>query len=74
MLHLRGLDTALISNVEGHADQGMVLDGRVGEVDRLGTKAADEAADFDRRRVGNAVIDARRNLSGGLWSLVPCHS
>ena len=31
---------------EGHADQGMVLDGRVGEVDRLGNNAADEAADF----------------------------
>ena len=26
--------------------------------------AADEAADFGRRRVGNADIDARRNLSG----------
>ena len=25
---------------------------------------ANEAADFGRRRVGNAVIDARRNLSG----------
>ena len=47
----------------------MVLDGRVGEVDRLGNDAADEAADFGRRRVGNAVIDARRDLSGvcGRW-------
>ena len=27
-----------------------------GEVDRLGTDAADEAADFGRRRVCNAVI------------------
>ena len=34
------------------------------EVDRLGNDAADEAADFGRRRVGNLVIDARRNLSG----------
>ena len=42
----------------------MVLDGRVGEIDRLGKNAAGEAADFGRRRVGNAVIDARRNLSG----------
>ena len=33
------------------------------------TTTADEAADFGRRRVGNAVIDARRNLSGvcGRW-------
>ena len=30
----------------------------------MGNDAADEAADFGRRRVGNAVIDARRNLSG----------
>ena len=47
----------------------MVLDGRVREQDRVGKNAADEAADFGRRRVGNAVIDARRNLSGvcGRW-------
>ena len=34
-----------------------------------GNDAADEAADFGRRRVGLAVIDARRNLSGvcGRW-------
>ena len=38
-------------------------------LDRLGNDAADEAADFGRRRVGNSVIDARRNLSGvsGRW-------
>ena len=47
----------------------MVLDGRVREVDQLGNNAADVAADFGRRKVGNAVIDARRNLSGvcGRW-------
>ena len=35
----------------------------------MGNNAADEAADFGSRRVGNAVIDARRNLSGvcGRW-------
>ena len=46
-----------------------MLDGWVREVDRLGSDAADEAADFGRRRVGNAAIDARRNLSGvcGRW-------
>ena len=36
MLHLRGLDTVRITEVKGHADQGMVLDGRVREIDRLG--------------------------------------
>ena len=64
MLHLRGLGTVRITKVKGHADEGMVLNGRVREVERLGNDAADEAADFGRRRVGNAVIDARRNLSG----------
>ena len=72
MLHLRGLDTVRISMVKGHADEGKVLDGRVREIDRLGNDAADEAADFGRRRVGHAVIDTRRNLSGvcGRWFLV----
>ena len=50
----------------------VVLDGRVRELDRLVDNAADEAADFGRRRVGDAVIDDRRNLSGvcGRWYLV----
>ena len=61
MLYLRGHDTV--------ADDGMVLDGRVRELDKFGNDAADEAADFGRRRVGPAVIDAHRNLSGvcGRW-------
>ena len=69
MLRLRGLDTVRITEVKGHGDEGTVLDGRVRDIDRLGNNAADEAADFGRRRVGNAVIDARRNLSGvcGHW-------
>ena len=64
MLRLRGPDTVRISKVKGHADEAMVLRGQVREVDRLGNNAADDAADFGRRRVGNAVIDARRNLFG----------
>ena len=69
MLHLRCLDTGRITEVKGHADEGMVIDGRVREVDRFGNNSAHEAADFVRRRVGNAVIDARRNLSRvcGRW-------
>ena len=69
MLDLRGRDTVRVTKVKGHADEGMVSDGRVRELDRLGNNAADEAADFGRRRVGPAVIDARRNLSGvcGRW-------
>ena len=64
MLRLRGPDTVRISKVKGHADLAMVLHGLVREFDRIGNNAADEAADFGRRRVGNAVIDARRNWSG----------
>ena len=69
MLHLRCLDTVRITKVKGHADQWMVLDGRVREVDSLGNNAADEAAAFGRRRVGNGIVDARCNLSGvcGRW-------
>ena len=69
MLHLRGLDTVRISKVKGHPDDGMVLRGQVRREDRLGNDAADEAADFGRRRVRLVVIDARRNFSGvcGRW-------
>ena len=52
MLDLRGRDTVRITKVKGHADKGMVSDGRVRELDRLGNNAADEATDFGRRRVG----------------------
>ena len=69
MLQQRGLDTVCISKVKGHADDGMVLHGQVRREDKLGNDAADEAADFGRRRVSPAVIDARRNQSGvcGRW-------
>ena len=46
VLHLRGLDTVRTTKVKCHADEGMVLDGRVREVDRIGNDAADGAADF----------------------------
>ena len=49
--HLRGLDTVRIFEVKGHADEVMVLDGRVREVDRIGNDAADEAADFGRKEL-----------------------
>ena len=62
LFHLSLSNTVCISKVKGHADE-------VREQDRVGNNAADEAAAFGRRRVGNAVIDARRNLSGvcGRW-------
>ena len=73
MLRLRGPDTVRISKVKGHADEAMVLNGQVREIDRLGNNTADEAADFGRRRVGNAVNDARRNLSGVCNRWYPVH-
>ena len=79
MIDLRGSDTVRITKVKGHADEGMVADGRVRVLDRLGNDAADEAADCGRRRVGPAVIDVRRTLSGvavdaddiALWPSTP---
>ena len=75
VLLLRGFDTVKISKVKGHADDGMVLDGRVRDLDRMGNKAADKAADFGRRRVPVHVVDARRNLVGVCrrWYPVVCH-
>ena len=69
MLRLSGLNTVRITKVQEHADEGMVWDGGVRELDLLGNNAADEAADLGRRRVDFPVIDARRNLSGvcGRW-------
>ena len=74
MLMLRGLDTVRVTKVKGHASENMVVDGRVRDLDRLGNKAADEAADFGRRRVPVRVIDARRNLVGvcNRWYPVVC--
>ena len=74
MLMLRGLDTVKVTKVKGHASEDMVVDGRVRDLDRLGNKAADEAADFGRRRVPVRVIDARRNLVGVCngWYPVVC--
>ena len=69
MLRLGGLDTVRITEVKGHADEGMVLDGRVRDQDRSGNNSADETADFGRRRVDLAVVNAGRSLSGvcGRW-------
>ena len=74
MLVLRGLDTVRVTKVKGHASEDMVADGRVRDLDRLGNKAADEAADFGRRRVPVRVIDARRKLVGvcNRWYPVVC--
>ena len=43
----------------------------VRELDRIGNNAADEVADFGRRRVEFPVIDARRNFAGGCGRWYP---
>ena len=63
LLRLGGLDTVRITKVKGHADEVVVRDGRVRELDRVGDNAADDAAVFGRRWVLVAVIDARRNVA-----------
>ena len=69
ILELRERDTVRVTKVQGYADEGVVQAGQVRELGRIGKNAADGTADFGRRRVGFAVIDARRNLSGicGRW-------
>ena len=63
---LTGLDMVRIIEGKGHADEGMVRDAGVRELDRLGNNAADEAADFGRRWDDFAVIDGSPQLC---WSL-----
>ena len=64
MLEMRGRGTVRVSKIKVHVDESMVWEGGVRELDRIGNNAADEAADFGRRRVDFAVIDARRNFAG----------
>ena len=51
MLERRGRGTVRITKFKGHAEEDMVVDGRVRELDRIGNDAADEAADFGRQRL-----------------------
>ena len=46
MIDLRGGNTVRVTKVKGHADEGMVADGRVRVLNQLGNNCADEAADF----------------------------
>ena len=59
------LETVRVSQVKRHADEGMILDGRVREQDRAGDDIADEAADFGRRSADHADY-----LFPGLMSLL----
>ena len=63
---IRGRSVGFIyaSKVQGHADDVMARRQQVREIDSLGYHAADELADFGRRRCHCSVIDVWRNLSG----------
>ena len=56
----RGYGNACVTEVKGHADEGLVALGRVREADRIGNNEADAAADLSRKRVHCSVTDARR--------------
>ena len=59
----RSAGNVAISKVKGHADDDLVRRGQVREADKFGNDMADEAADFGRRRVGEDVLDARREFA-----------
>ena len=74
LLRWRGAGTAAVSKVKGHADEGLVAQGRVREVDRIGNNEADAAADLGRKRVHHVISDARRTLNRACarWYPVVC--
>ena len=69
-----GTGNAAVSKVKGHADEGLVAQGRVREIDRIGNNEADAAADLGRKRVHHAITDARRvfNRACSRWYLIVC--
>ena len=62
LVRWRGSGCTAVTKVKGHADEGLVAQGRVREVDRIGNNEAD-AADLGRKRVHHAISDARRLVS-----------
>ena len=63
------------SEVKEHADEGMILDCRGRELDRIGNNFADQAADYGRRGVDASVTDARRGFARACrhWYRLFCH-
>ena len=74
MVRWRESRSVAVTKVKGHADEGMVAQGRVREVDRIGNKEADATADLGRKRVHHAISDARRvvNRACTRWYPVVC--
>ena len=63
LVELRGPRTTAVSKVTGHADEGLVREGRVRELDRVGNDLADRAADLGRCRVEVALGRDRKGYS-----------
>ena len=57
------LETAAVSKVKGHADEGLVREGRVRELDRIGNDLAHRAAHLGRCRVEGALDRDRKGYS-----------
>ena len=74
LVRVRGPATSAVSMLGGHADEGMVLEGRDRDLHRIGNHLAHEAADFGRRRFNVATTDARRALSNGFQFFGICDS
>ena len=74
LLRWRGDRTDAVSKFKGHADEGMVAQGRVRELDRIGNNEANAAADLGRKRVHHVISDARRTLNKACarWYPVVC--
>ena len=60
IIRWRGFGNAAVTEVKVHADEGLVAQGRVREIDRIGNNEADAAADLGRKRVHCDVSHARR--------------
>ena len=59
LVRWRGLGTSAVSEVKGHADEGLVALDRVREIYRIGNNEADAAAALGRKRVHHSVALAR---------------
>ena len=63
LVRWRGPGNTAVSKVKGHADEGLVVLGRVREIDRVGNNEADAAASLGRRRVHHSISVAKDVVS-----------
>ena len=78
IVQVRGPVTTAVSEVKGHADEGMVLQGRVRELHRIGNEIGDQASDFGRgshrcQEGANKCLEALVPSGEGLTSVLCSH-